>query len=83
MALRATLAVQSGMKVRGVMDLVFSPAIPSSSNGEGDTSDPLWLDPLIRWASAALLDIYARHMPADRYQPAQRFSNSAKLAVKP
>lgn len=49
------------------MDLVFSPATPSSSNGEGNASDTLWLDPLIRWTTATLLDTYARHMPTDRY----------------
>ncbi|BDA50749.1 probable RNA polymerase II-associated protein 1 at N-terminal half [Coccomyxa sp. Obi] len=70
-----------GLKLRGVMDLVFSPATPSSNNGEGDASEALWLDPLIRWTTAALLDIYACKMPTDRLVDSITEADAARWAA--
>lgn len=60
------------------MDLVFSPPSPSSSAEEGNASDALWLDPVIRWTTGALLDTYARHMPTDRWHLPECSSAPAK-----
>ncbi|CAL8465149.1 g4684 [Coccomyxa elongata] len=70
-----------GVKLRGLMDLVFSPPSPSSSAKEGNASDALWLDPVIRWTTAALLDTYARHMPTDRLVGSITEADAARWAA--
>ena len=72
------ILLNAGLRLKGVMDLVFSPQQSSGGHGEGEA---LWLDPLVRWAAAALLDSYSQRMCADRWHlPA--CSTSLDLCLK-
>lgn len=64
----------SGPRLKGLMDLVFAPERPGG--GRSEESDALWLDPLARWAAAALLHSCCRHMLDDRWHmPTCRYAS--------